>query len=268
MPRAKVSDIEMYYEEVGEGPPLLMSSGWSLAGRNFAGIVPALSQRYRCIRHDHRCMGRSDAPDGPLSIAMLADDLVGLLDHLKIERTRMIGGGGMGARVAMELVIRHPGRITALELGSPVLKSDHFSRSLAQVWKRLRRLDPVLWAEEVTLWCYTPSTYNERPEIPEHALKGRAGEKTFPRDDCYDRIVDAMLALDLRDRAHRITCPTLITSGGVQDLFSGSRYSIEAHEAIPNSVLKVFENAAHGYAGEAKEEYLRLTLDWFERHGD
>lgn len=267
MPRAKVSDIEMYYEEVGEGPPLLMSSGWSLAGRNFGGIVPELSKRYRCIRHDHRCMGRTDAPPGPFTIETLADDLVGLLDHLKIERTRMIGGGGMGARVAMALAVRHPGRITALELGSPVLKSDNFSRSLAIVWKKLRRLDPVLWAEEVTLWSYTPATYNERPEIPEHAFKGRAGEKTFPTDDCYDRIVDAMLALDLRDRAHKIGCPTLITSGGIQDAFSGGRYALEVHKAIPNSVLKIFENAAHGYPGEAKEEYIRLILDWFERHG-
>lgn len=268
MPKAKVSDIEMYYEMEGEGPTLLMSSGWSLAGRNFGGVFPALSKHYSCIRHDHRCMGRSDVSEGPLTITMMADDLAGLLDHLKIERTRMIGGGGMGARVAMELAIRHPGRITALELGSPVLKSDDFSRALANVWKRLRALDPDLWAEEVTLWSYTPETYINRPELPEHAFRGRLGENTFPTPGTYDRIVDAMLNLDLRDRAHKISCPTLITSGGSQDHFSGSRYAEEAHRVIPNSVLKVFENCAHGYPGEAKEEYLALILDWFAKHGD
>ncbi|MGE0315936.1 MAG: alpha/beta fold hydrolase [Lautropia sp.] len=268
MPKAKVSDIEMYYEIAGDGPPLLMSSGWSLAGRNFGGIHGVLSQKYRCIRHDHRCMGRSDAPEGPITIEQMADDLAGLLDHLGIDRTRMIGGGGMGARVAMALCIRHPGRVTALELGSPVLKSDAFSASLARVWKRLRALDPKLWAEEVTLWSYTPETYNERPEIPEKAFQGRVGEDTFPAPKAYDRIVDAMLAFDVRDSAHKISCPTLITSGGDRDLFSGARYSRDVHRAIPNSVLKVFESAAHGYPGECHDEYMALVLDWFATHGD
>jgi 3-oxoadipate enol-lactonase len=268
MPKAKVSDIEMYYEVAGSGPPLLMSSGWSLAGRNFGGVHPILAQHYTCIRHDHRCMGRSDAPDTPFTIATLADDLIGLLDHLKIERTRMIGGGGMGARVAMELAIRYPSRISARELGSPVLKSDAFSRALANVWKKLRTLDPVLWAEEVTLWSYTPDTYINRPELPETAFKGRAGENTFPSPGSYDRIVDAMLNLDLRDRAHLIKCPTLITSGGIQDHFSGRRYAEEVHKAIPNSVLHIFEDCAHGYPGEAKDEYIAHVLDWFAKHGD
>jgi pimeloyl-ACP methyl ester carboxylesterase len=268
MPKAKVSDIEMYYEVAGEGPPLLMSSGWSLAGRNFGKTHPILSQKYTCIRHDHRCMGRSDAPDGPVTIAQMADDLAGLLDHLKIDRTRMIGGGGMGARVAMELAIRHPDRISALELGSGVLKSDNFSASLARMWKKLRRLDPELWAEEVTLWCYTPATYINHPEIPEAAFRGRAGEDTFPAPDAYDRIVDAMLALDLRGRARNIRCPTLITCGGVEDLFTGPRYAREIHAEISNSVLKIFEGASHGYTGECHEEYIALILDWFEKHGD
>lgn len=268
MPKAKVSDIEMYYEITGEGPPLLMSSGWSLPPRNFGGILPTMSKKYMCIRHDHRCMGRSDAPDGPLTIAQMADDLAGLLDHLKIEKTRMIGGGGMGARVAMELAIRHPGRLTALELGSAVLKSDHFSASLARVWKRLRKLDVELWAEEVTLWSYTPGTYNTRPDIPERAFRGRAGEDTFPNPGTYDKIVDAMLSLDLRGRVGVINCPTLITCGGIEDLFSGPRYAREVHREIPNSVLKIFEGAAHGYSGECHDEYLALIVDWFEKHGD
>ncbi|MBX3538491.1 MAG: alpha/beta hydrolase [Chelatococcus sp.] len=268
MPKAKVSDIEMYYEIAGEGPPLLMSSGWSLAGRNFGSSHPILSQKYMCIRHDHRCMGRTDAPDGPLTLEQMADDLAGLLDHLKIERTRMIGGGGMGARVAMALAIRHPDRISALELGSAVLKSDNFSASLARVWKRMRALDPELWAEEVTLWSYTPNTYNTRPDIPEKAFRGRAGENTFPAPQAYDRIVDAMLAFDVRDTACQIKCPTLITSGGIEDLFSGPRYARAVHAAIPNSVLKIFEGAAHGYTGECHDEYIKLVLDWFEKHGD
>src|SRR5690606_17517901 len=118
------------------------------------------------------------------------------------------------------------------------------------------------------LWSFTPETYNTRPEVPEKAFRGRAGEDTFPAPESYDRIVDAMLSLDLRGRAGAITCPTLITCGGIEDLFSGPRYAREVHREIPNSVLKIFEGAAHGYPSERHEEYLALILDWFEKHGD
>ena len=67
MPKAKVSDIEMYYEENGEGGPLLITSGWSHAERAFRHHRDLLASKYRCIRHEHRGIGNTDATDGPLS---------------------------------------------------------------------------------------------------------------------------------------------------------------------------------------------------------
>ncbi|MDH3236143.1 MAG: alpha/beta hydrolase, partial [Alphaproteobacteria bacterium] len=165
MPKAKVSDIDMFYEEVGDGPPLLLTTGWALAERAFVQHRQLFAEQYRCIRHDHRGMGRSDAPKQPYTIEQLADDLAGLLDHLGIERSRVLGGGGMGGLVAMELAIRHPDRVTALHLGAPSLKVDNFLAGVMDMWKDLRRLDPELWAREVTFWCYTPQTFNEQPGL-------------------------------------------------------------------------------------------------------
>ena len=75
MPKVRVSDIDMHYDEVGSGPPLLISTGWARAERAFIQHRELLAQNFRCIRHDHRGIGASDAPDAPYSIEMMADDL-------------------------------------------------------------------------------------------------------------------------------------------------------------------------------------------------
>ena len=117
MPKVKVSDIEVYYEEAGQGEPLIIVTGWARAERAFSRHVDWFSQHYRCIRHDKRGIGQS--PDAPYSIKMMADDLDGLMGHLDLRNSRVLGGGGMGALVAMELAINHADRVRSLVLGSP-----------------------------------------------------------------------------------------------------------------------------------------------------
>src|SRR5690606_20904269 len=107
MPMAQLKSAEMFYEEDGEGEPLLITTGWARAERAFAAQRDVLARHYRCFRHDHRHIGRTLAPDGPTDITTLADDLAQLLDFLSIPTTRVLAGGGMGALVGMQLAIRH-----------------------------------------------------------------------------------------------------------------------------------------------------------------
>lgn len=265
MPMAKLESVEMFYEEDGSGDPLLITTGWALAERAFGAHRAALADRYRCIRHDHRVIGRSIAPDRPTSMAEMGDDLAQLLDHLGIDRARVLGGGGMGALVAMHLAVRHPERVRSLHLGTPCLKADPFLVSILRLWKRLRRLDPVLWAEEVTHWCYTPDTFAQNPELAETAARARAGEKTFPDDIWFDRTIDAYIEHDMRDTAGQIACPVQISNGGELDLITGPRMAREVHAAIPHSELVVFEASSHNYFTEESDRFAAMLLDWFAR---
>lgn len=265
MPMAKLDEISMYYEETGSGEPLLITTGWAMAERAFVQHRELLAGHYRCIRHDHRLIGRSGAPEGPTSIAAMADDLSQLLDHLGIDNARVLGGGGMGAIVAMELAIRHPGKVRLLHLGSPCLRPDAFLVSIMRMWKRLRRLDPVLWAEEVTHWCYTPETFLSRPQMAEQAARARAVEKTFPDDSCFDRVLDAYMTFDATGRTGQIRCPVQISNGGELDLITGPRMAKAVHAAIPGSELVVFENGSHNYFVEDSERFGQILVDFFGR---
>lgn len=197
----------------------------------------------------------------------MADDLAALLGHLDLPAVRVLGGGGMGALVAMELAIRHPARVSALVLGSPGLRVDAFLRETMQMWKVLRRLDAKLWAREVTLWCYAPATFEMRPEVIQGALNARSGEATFADADAFDRIVDAYIAYDATDRAARIRCPVMVTCGGIEDLITGPRFATAVQRAIPGSSLRVFEGTSHNYWIEQSEAFGKLVIDWFAEHG-
>ena len=178
MPYATVSDIEMYYEEYGTGEPLLITTGWALAERAHAHHRELFAESYRCIRHDHRGMGRSGAPDYPYTTQMMGDDLAGLLDHLGLENIGVLGGGGMGGLIAAQLAINHPDKVRSLFLGAGCARADNFLKTVMGVWKDLYDLDREIWARELALWVLTPETFNSRPELADNAWKGAAWPKT------------------------------------------------------------------------------------------
>lgn len=219
-----------------------------------------------CIRHEHRGIGRTDAPAGPYSTETMGDDLAGLLDHLGLESVRVLGGGGMGALVAAQLAIRHPQRVRSLYLGSPAARVDPFFREVLEVWKQLRRLDKKLWCREANLWCYTPETYAEKTEMALTSAKVRYEDNAFGTDEAFDNIIDAYISHDITDTLRYIRCPTLVTSGGWQDFISGPRFAREVYARIAGAKLVIFENTSHNYPHEAKEEWGRVTMDWLAAH--
>lgn len=105
----------MYYEIHGEGEPLVLILGLALDVSEVTRIVEGLATQYRVVVFDNRGAGRTDQPDGPYSIPMMANDTIGLMDALGIRRARVVGVS-MGARIAIEMATSHGDRITELIL--------------------------------------------------------------------------------------------------------------------------------------------------------
>ena len=120
MPRLSVNGVELHYVEAGEGDPVLMIMGFGGDHLAWAFQVPALSERYRVITFDNRGVGQSSVPDAPYSTRLMADDAVGLLDALAIERAHLVGNS-MGGRVALEVGLRTPERTDRIALLAPSL---------------------------------------------------------------------------------------------------------------------------------------------------
>jgi 3-oxoadipate enol-lactonase len=117
MPTAQVNGIGIYYELAGAGEPLLIIGGLGADLTLLAPLIPALAARFQVLTFDNRGAGRSSKPDTPYTIAMMAGDAAGLLAALSIERTHVLGIS-MGGRIALGLVLAHPGLVRKLVLVS------------------------------------------------------------------------------------------------------------------------------------------------------
>ncbi len=82
MPWVKVGDIKMYYKIQGKGEPLVFFDGCNVCHDVLYRHVPVFSKEYQVISYDNRGVGKSDKPDVPYSLEMMASDLAGLLDTI------------------------------------------------------------------------------------------------------------------------------------------------------------------------------------------
>ncbi len=111
MPYASVNGIDLYYESHGEGPAVVFAHGAGGNSLSWWQQVPFFSRRFRCITFDHRAFGRSRDGHGESQLGRRGfhDDLRALLDHLRIDETRVVAQS-MGGRTAVGFALRNPGR--------------------------------------------------------------------------------------------------------------------------------------------------------------
>lgn len=117
MPSVQVNGITIYYEVHGAGDPLLLIGGLGSDITLFGGVLAGLTKQRKVVAFDNRGSGRSDKPDAPYTIELMAADAVGVLDSLAIEQADVLGVS-MGGRIALELALSRPGRVRRLVLVS------------------------------------------------------------------------------------------------------------------------------------------------------
>ena len=110
---APVNGIRIWYAEFGRGTPVILLHG-GLANSSYWGkLVPALSGRYRVVVMDSRGHGRSTRNTHPFGYDLMASDVVGLMDYLKIRKAAIVGWSD-GAILGLDIAIHHPERVSKL----------------------------------------------------------------------------------------------------------------------------------------------------------
>lgn len=110
---AEIHGVRMYYEVYGHGAPLLLLHGGGGDGRQFAQQIPDFRGSHRLIVPDACAQGRTTDRPGPLSYHAMAEDVVALLDHLRIPSADVMGWSD-GGIVGLDLAIHHPERVRHL----------------------------------------------------------------------------------------------------------------------------------------------------------
>ncbi len=227
MPTVKVNDINMYYEIRGDGEPLVLIAGLGTNLTIYEPIIAGLSKKYRVIAFDNRGVGRSDKPDIPYTIEMMADDTAGLLKTIGIKQAHVLGIS-MGGRIAMALALQHPDMVESLVLTST------YARQRGDLKLPLR----------LTLIKLIVERLKKYPQ---------------PRYAFY-RQMRASRSYDCSDRLGQIRVSTLILHGK-QDNLAPLPLAIELHEGITGSKIITFEGG-HTFFNRIKDQFCKTVMDF------
>lgn len=116
--------LDLHVEVRGDGPALVLIPGGGGDAGVYEDAAALLAEDHTVITYDRRGNSRSPlpSPDAPIDVATQADDVIALLDHLGLRRAAVFGNSG-GAIIALELLARHPGRVTCVVAHEPPLVS-------------------------------------------------------------------------------------------------------------------------------------------------
>ena len=121
---APVNGLKMYYEIHGEGTPLvLIHGGGSTIQTSFSKILPLLAQHFKVIAVELQAHGHTNDRNSPESFEQDADDVVGLLAYLKINKADLLGFSN-GGQTAMQIGMSHPEIVNKLIIVSAFYKRD------------------------------------------------------------------------------------------------------------------------------------------------
>jgi pimeloyl-ACP methyl ester carboxylesterase len=273
MPVARLDDVELYYEEHGQGEPLLLvpPSWWPSDTWNVE-VVPALRERYKTILFDCRGAGRSSRPNKGYNVDQFAEDGLGLLHHLIISRCH-VAGFALGGQIAQAMALRAPQIVGSLTMaatgpGNKNLSGESRGESQDATQIREKGFERFIRAHaDNEINAFSAIFYHDHRDVVRalaQALWERQAEPEY-----YLHHHEARRTWDTLANAPLINVPTLIMVGSDDTVSRGNSTPIATAqrlaELVPGAELALLPGVKHmtfwdGTAG------VSTLLDFLARH--
>lgn len=236
-----INGIEMGYDDVGAGLPIVFIHAFPLNRTMWAPQVSALVERCRCIAVDLRGFGESALAE-PVSMDQYADDVVAVMDKLGVERAIVVGCS-MGGYTAFALWRRHPERVRALVLADTKATADtDEARAKRVALIETARTQGSTAVANLQIASLIGKTAREKQPDTYDAVH-RMIAQTKP-----EAIVAALEAMmhrpDSTPTLATITVPTLVIVGD-EDVPTPVKDARALHQGIPGSRLEIVASAGH-----------------------
>lgn len=256
METASINGTTIAYEVHGQGEPLLLIHGAGISRQEWQPQIEPLGRSFRLIIPDVRGHGDSGQTPAPYSMALFAEDMMGLLDHLKISQV-LICGHSMGGAIAQQMAANHPERVKKLILAEtnygfedslflklatvaslPLMKLMGISRLKDMTIRQLGIKDPAI--QQVFDSAFMPQIQN-------------------PTN--FWNIWDANTAFKGKEQLRRIQCPTLVMIA--QNNRATHKMGHYMAEAIPNAKLMTIPDAGHGLNWDNAAAFNTAVTEFF-----
>jgi pimeloyl-ACP methyl ester carboxylesterase len=233
------NDISIYYETYGAGPPVLVLHGGFGSIESMSNQIEALAKSHFVIAADSRSHGRSTDSGAPLSYALMSDDMLKLLDHLRIDRTDIVGWSD-GAMIAFDLALCHPERVGRLV----AIGADYDVDGIVEHASPDLKVPP------------TPLTYKLFARDPDHWPTLYREVHTMWNTQQHYTL----------DRLARIKAPTLIVAGEFDAI--KREHTAQLAKAISGTEEVIIPGATHNAPIEKPEIVNRHMLKFLQEQPD
>lgn len=254
-----VGKTQLYYEEIGEGHPIVMLHGGLLDRRMWDDQFEVFARKYRVIRFDVRNHGDSK---GVPDTFKQYEDLRKVLIHLNIERA-VIMGLSLGGRIAIDFAIAYPENTSALVLAAPgasgyEFKSKAFLENNAKLEKAFSQ-DDIKMAIEYFQQAWTDGPYRKPSEVDQVVREKVRKMALYTFKDWESQSIMTELKPPAIGRLDEIQAPTLALVGDLD--MPGIHEIVDLVIAkVPGAKKVIIPGAAHMVNMEKPEEFNRTVL--------
>lgn len=274
MPKAKVDDIEIYYETSGTGEPVLLAppSWWPCDTWNVS-VVPYLSKHYRVIIFDCRGTGYSSKPDHGYTVRQFAKDCAGLLRILDVSRCHVVGFA-LGGLIAQALAIDRPdlvATVTIAAAGAGVKALDggpRHARNRDEEEIRKRGFEDFIRGHvENDHMAFNARYLRAHPERVKALSDALWQRQTSPEQHRYH--FEARQTWDTLANTSKLTVPALILCGAEDEVNRGGSTPVgtarKLGDLVPGCELALIPNVKHMTFWDGDGALMALE-DFLRRH--
>lgn len=226
----ELDNTKIYYEEYGEGSPVLLLHGGMGSISNFNTLIPDLSKHFKLIAIDSPSHGRSYSIDS-LSYNILAEYIVKIVNKLKLDKIDIVGYSD-GAIVGMLVASKIPNKVNKIVFGAGAL-SPHASKP--EGLKMLQNFSPEILPEEYAV------SYKKKSPNPDHWEEFVYNSKEMWLQDIW---IPLEILPEIKSK--------VLVLFGDRDQFIPLNHSIDIYNNLPNGELCILPNTFHDIFNNSK----------------
>lgn len=252
--------IDIYYERIGEGQPILLIHGLGSSSRDWEMQIPSFSKQYQVISFDLRGHGQSQKPSGPYTMSLFAKDTAELVKSLGLAPVHVVGIS-LGGMIAFQLALDHPELIKSLVIvntGPEVVV-----RTMKDRWQVFFRFAIVYLLGMRKMG----EVLSKRlfPKDEQASLRQLFVEHWAENDtQAYLNTLRAIVGWSVTDQIHKINLPTLVVAA------EHDYTPVSAKEAfvskMPRAKLVVVENSRHATPVDSPEKFNEIVLSCLSKN--
>jgi len=267
MPKIKVNDINLYYEEYGQGEPIVFVAGFGGDRLSWSTIVKNCAKKHRVIFFDNRGAGQSDYPDYPYTVEMMADDTAALCKALNVSQAHFVGNS-MGGFIVQELAYKYPQLTKSAVISNSIVKYSNvgFKLFLEGQLELIETAAPVSAQVKIGLgWCFSDNFLNQ-PGVVELLIKYQSENKYPMTAIGFKNQMQACITFDASSWVDKITRPCLVIGGENDKVFPEKKIR-EVSQIINNAEYFCFEgDVGHVPYLEKPELFSKVILDFIAKN--